>query len=145
MEIFSRSGETGLTTKSSAPARMALTTVSIEPWAVCTITGRCAANGLQPVEELQTIHARHHQVEHDELETRPLRSGEDVERPGAAIGGLRDQADALDHFLENATLGGIVFDYQCARSHVPACSPRTAVFATISDFRRIPTGWFPKM
>ena len=34
-----RSGETGLTTKSKAPARIACTTVSIPPCPVCTITG----------------------------------------------------------------------------------------------------------
>ena len=34
IETLSRSGEIGLTTKSSAPARMALITVSIEPCAV---------------------------------------------------------------------------------------------------------------
>jgi hypothetical protein len=40
IETLSRSGLTGFTTKSSAPARMALITVSIEPCAVCTMTGR---------------------------------------------------------------------------------------------------------
>ena len=35
----SRSGEAGLTTKSKAPARIAETTVSMPPCAVCTITG----------------------------------------------------------------------------------------------------------
>ena len=39
-DTLRRSGLTGLTTKSSAPARIALMTVSIEPWAVCTMTGR---------------------------------------------------------------------------------------------------------
>ena len=34
-----RCGEAGLTTKSKAPARMAVTTVSMPPCAVCTITG----------------------------------------------------------------------------------------------------------
>ncbi len=35
----SRSGDTGFTTKSKAPARMAMTTVSIPPCPVCTMTG----------------------------------------------------------------------------------------------------------
>ncbi len=34
-----RSTPTGLTTKSMAPARIADTTLSMPPWAVCTITG----------------------------------------------------------------------------------------------------------
>ena len=34
-----RSAPAGLTTKSTAPARMAETTLSMPPWAVCTITG----------------------------------------------------------------------------------------------------------
>ena len=40
IEIRNRSGLIGLTTKSSAPARIALMTVSIEPCAVSTMTGR---------------------------------------------------------------------------------------------------------
>jgi hypothetical protein len=36
---FSRSGEAGLTTKSNAPSRIADTTVSMPPLAVCTMTG----------------------------------------------------------------------------------------------------------
>ena len=39
IETWSRSAPTGLTTKSIAPARIAWTTVSIEPCAVCTMTG----------------------------------------------------------------------------------------------------------
>ena len=39
METSSRSGEAGLTTKSAAPARMALMAASMEPCAVCTMTG----------------------------------------------------------------------------------------------------------
>ena len=38
-ETCRRSGLAGLTTKSAAPARMAETTLSMPPWAVCTITG----------------------------------------------------------------------------------------------------------
>ena len=39
IETCSRSGLTGLTKKSLAPARMALTTLSMPPWAVWTMTG----------------------------------------------------------------------------------------------------------
>ena len=39
----SRSGDAGLTTKSKAPARIAETTVSMPPCAVCTITGSAIA------------------------------------------------------------------------------------------------------
>ncbi len=38
-ETCRRSGLTGLTTKSVAPARITETTVSMPPWAVCTMTG----------------------------------------------------------------------------------------------------------
>ena len=38
-ETCSRSAPTGLTTKSVAPARIAETTLSMPPWAVCTMTG----------------------------------------------------------------------------------------------------------
>ena len=40
----SRSAPTGLTTKSTAPARIAETTLSMPPWAVCTITGTLIAD-----------------------------------------------------------------------------------------------------
>ena len=39
IETSSRSGDAGLTTKSTAPARMALMAASIEPCAVCTMMG----------------------------------------------------------------------------------------------------------
>ncbi len=39
-DTCSRSMPTGLTTKSWAPARIADTTLSMPPWAVCTMTGR---------------------------------------------------------------------------------------------------------
>ena len=39
METSSRSGLTGFTTKSTAPARIAEIAASIEPWAVCTMAG----------------------------------------------------------------------------------------------------------
>lgn len=44
IEVAMRSGETGLTTKSKAPARIACTTVSIPPCPVCTMTGICVPN-----------------------------------------------------------------------------------------------------
>ena len=45
IETSSRSGEVGLTTKSTAPARMAVMAVSIEPCAVCTMMGGRAGLG----------------------------------------------------------------------------------------------------
>ena len=39
METSSRSGLTGLTTKSTAPARIAEIAASMLPWAVCTMAG----------------------------------------------------------------------------------------------------------
>ena len=39
METSSRSGLTGLTTKSTAPARIAVMAASMLPWAVCTMAG----------------------------------------------------------------------------------------------------------
>src|SRR5262250_1187564 len=39
IEISSRSGLTGLTTKSKAPERIAAKAASMPPWAVCTMTG----------------------------------------------------------------------------------------------------------
>src|SRR5581483_3798239 len=45
-ETCRRSAPTGLTTKSAAPARMAETTLSMPPWAVCTITGAARRGGV---------------------------------------------------------------------------------------------------
>jgi hypothetical protein len=39
IDTWSRSAPTGFTTKSTAPARMAFTTASIDPIAVCTMAG----------------------------------------------------------------------------------------------------------
>ena len=47
METSSRSGEAGLTTKSTAPARMALTAASMEPLAVCTMKGGMPGCGMR--------------------------------------------------------------------------------------------------
>ena len=70
IEICSLSAPTGLTTKSSAPARMAEITASIEPCAVWTITG---------IVDLEVAHPRQHahavEIGHDEIENQQIDMG----------------------------------------------------------------------
>ena len=67
-DTCSRSAPTGLTTKSTAPARIADTTLSMPPWAVCTITGTVDAGLAHPRQHAETVEIGHHEIEHDAVE-----------------------------------------------------------------------------
>ena len=66
IETSSRSGEVGLTTKSTAPARMALMAASMEPCAVCTMIGRGARLWREAPQHLHAVDAGHDEIEQDE-------------------------------------------------------------------------------
>ncbi len=67
MAVPMRSTETGLTTKSKAPARMALTTVSMRPgWS--RRSPECRRLLVERLQEGHAVHFRHHQVEDDDLD-----------------------------------------------------------------------------
>ena len=68
IETCSRSAPTGLTTKSAAPARIAEITASIEPCAVCTMTGRLDALVAHPAEHAHAVEIGHHQIEDQKIE-----------------------------------------------------------------------------
>ena len=125
-ETSSRSGPAGLTTKSVAPARMAETTLSMPPWAVCTITGVS-----RPAWRIRAITPR------------PSRSGitrssttqstwvavvADQERKAgiAAVGGQRAVAETLHHGLNQTTLYRIVIDDQHDFRHEHSQTPAPA-------------------
>ena len=95
IETWRRSGETGLTTKSTAPARIAPTTVSMPPWAVWTMTGSCRLHLAQPREHRHAVEVGHDQVEDDEGDRVALGAGEVRERLAAARRSTAAMADAL--------------------------------------------------
>ena len=66
IETSSRSGEAGLMTKSTAPRRMALIAVSMEPCAVCTMIGGHAWNVADAIENRHSVDAGHDEVEQHE-------------------------------------------------------------------------------
>jgi hypothetical protein len=69
-ETISRSGATGLTKKSAAPWRIAVTTVSSEELAVCTITGVADAFAGHGFEHRHAVKIGHDQVEHHDADGR---------------------------------------------------------------------------
>ena len=68
METWSRSAPTGFTTKSTAPDRMALTTVSIEPCAVCTTAGISMLSLAHGRQNTEPVEPRHDEVENHEFD-----------------------------------------------------------------------------
>ena len=117
IETSSRSGLAGLTTKSTAPARIALIAVSIEPWAVCTMIGgmpgfgRARSSTAMPSVPGMT---RSSSTRRDRWPSGPSRICEGLI---AALGDPGLVAEPLDHFFEDATLGGIVIDDEDALDH----------------------------
>ncbi len=114
-DTCSRSGLAGLTTKSVAPARITDTTLSMPPWAVCTMTGMS-----RPASRMRA------------KTPRPSRSGitrssttqsmgcvppsiAKAASPPSAVSGL--VAEALDHGLEQAALDRVVVDNKHGYGH----------------------------
>jgi hypothetical protein len=71
----------------------------------------------QPLEELQPVHARHHEVEHDEIDRLPARARQERQPRLAAVDGEGIEAEALGHFFQDAALGRIVVDDEDAWGH----------------------------
>ena len=113
----SRSGDAGLTTKSKAPARIAETTVSMPPCAVCTITGSAIARSAHRFEDAEPVDARHGKVEDDRRDVAAARPVEQVQRRLAAVGEDRLVAEFGDGALEQAALDGIVVDDENRGGH----------------------------
>ena len=109
-DTCSRSALAGLTTKSVAPARITDTTLSMPPWAVCTITGNVEAGVAHARQDAEAVEVGHHQVENDAVDARCIGSGEQLDRGIAAFGDDRLIAETLDHGFEEATLNRIVVD-----------------------------------
>ncbi len=112
----SRSAPTGLTTKSTAPARIAETTLSMPPCAVCTITGTVIGVLPQTRQDAETVEVRHHQVEDHAVDRGAVRPGEQRCAGVAAFGDHDLIAEFLQHALEEPALHRIVIDNENGQS-----------------------------
>ena len=113
----SRSGDAGLTTKSKAPARIAETTVSMPPCAVCTITGNAIARwriaSSTPSPSMPGM-ARSRMIA---AMSRPRGPSSSVQRRFAAFGEDCLMAEFGDGAFEQAALHGIVVDDENRGGH----------------------------
>ncbi len=110
-----RSGLAGLMKKSWAPACIALTTVSMPPLAVRTMTGVVTPARPDFGEGLHPAHARHDQIQQHDIG--PTALGEPVDRLAAAFGMDDGIALAIQHRLHQSALGRIVVDHQNGLGH----------------------------
>ena len=114
-DTCSRSAPTGLTTKSTAPARIAETTLSMPPCAVCTITGtvmpasRIRASTPRPSRSGMTRSST------TQSKRSPLVSS--LRRLVAALGDRRLVAELPHHVVEQTALDRIVIDDENASGH----------------------------
>ena len=107
-----------MTTKSKAPARIAETTVSMPPCAVCTITGSAMPRSRIVVENAEPVDAGHGEIEDDRRNVAAARAVERLQRRFAAVGDDRLMAEFRDGALEQPALHGIVVDDENRGGHV---------------------------
>ncbi len=107
-EICMRSMPTGFTQKSIAPARIADTTVSIEPCAVSTITGTLMPRSFMRFKTPRAVEIGHHEIEDHAGDTRALVAAELLQRGLAVIERLRLVAETLQHRFHETPLHRIV-------------------------------------
>ena len=116
----SRSTPTGLTTKSIAPARIADTTLSMPPCAVCTITGTLIRGLAQPRQHAEPVEIRHHQIEDHAIDPRAIGAAEQRQRRIAVVEHDGFIAGLLQHGLEEPALHRIVIDNEDGHLLVPS-------------------------
>lgn len=107
-ETISRSGATGLTKKSAAPCRMAVTTVSSEELAVCTMTGVFEAFAGHGLEHRHAVQIGHDEVEHHHADA--LVGAQRIKRLLAAGSRYRHKAGLPCDLGGHPQLHGIVVD-----------------------------------
>ena len=100
-----RSGLAGLTTKSTAPARMAEIAVSIDPCAVCTMMGHPGLGG-DALHDAHAVDTGHDEVEEHEGDAAVVFALEDLEGMIAGPAGLGLEAETFDRLFENTALAG---------------------------------------
>ena len=133
----SRSGETGLTTKSKAPARIADTTVSMPPCAVCTMTGSVDAALAHRLQHADAVDARastrSSTITPRSRRRRPRRARQAPPRrlrPAA-----RRSRSCVTAASQQAALDRIVVDDEDA-----SLSCELGIFERVSEPSRVPSG-----
>jgi hypothetical protein len=91
---------------------MAEMTTSIEPCAVCTIAGAA-----HPRQHAHAVEIRHHEVENDKIDRRPVRSLETGQRSLARLRGFDVITESSGHRLKQPALDGIVINNEYESGH----------------------------
>ncbi len=99
---------------------MAEITASIEPCAVCTITGVSMPRSLSRLEHAHAVEVGHHEVEDDAADPGAVLALEQPQRRFAAVGEHRLVAEAADHGVQEPALDRIVVGYENTRGHFPS-------------------------
>ncbi len=117
METCNRSADAGLTTKSTAPARIAATTVSMPPWAVWDDDRDVALGFAELRQHRHAVDLGHDQVEDYEGDGLAIGAVQEIEGGGTAVDGDRLVAHALDRGGKQTPLDGVVVDDKNLRGH----------------------------
>ena len=117
IETCSRSARAGLTTKSTAPARIAEMTLSMPPCAVCTITGTAEPASRRRAKHAEAVELGHHEIEHHAIDPPGVALGQEPDGLFAAFGGQCAITEFLRHVFQQAALDRIVIDDQNAFTH----------------------------
>ena len=128
-----RSAPTGLTTKSVAPARIADTTLSMPPCAVCTITGMLQSGLAHAGQHAEAVEVGHHEVEHHAVDLAGVGAGQHRGGRVAAFGDDHVIAVARDHALEEAALHRIVVDNKNPLDHVRTLLTDVPIWGTVTE------------
>jgi len=86
-----------------------------------------AAYRLKTLEKFKAVHARHVQIENDQLDGAAGLTLQDIEPARAAIDRNRIAAESADQFFEDAALCWIVFDNENANGHARRTSSQVDV------------------
>ena len=76
-----------------------------------------AAHAVEPRQQLEAVHARHDEIEHDQIDRPGPRLGEKIERRRRAVGEQRVMAATADHAVQETPLGRIVVNDENAMGH----------------------------
>ena len=75
------------------------------------------AHAHHALEKFKPVHARHQEIENDELDLGASGARQNIQTLGSAFDACRLEAEPLHHFFQYAPLGGIVFNNKDARCH----------------------------
>ena len=136
-ETCRRSAPTGLTTKSVAPARMAVTTLSIPPWAVWTITGVPRPNLPHFREHAKSVEIRHDKIEHHGVDARLFLVRKPRYRGIAAFGHHWFVAEPAHHVFQKPPLHRVIIDDQNTLNHTQprTDTTRVPIWGSVTELR----------